>query len=436
MTAEESSDEKMPPNEAETAASAAKMDPETEPLHAAADPKVKFIGGSETVDVEKGGSGDEDHGIKPALTKSELMKYASDPFWVKLRWILFVLFWVGWLAMLVASIVIIVFAPKCPSPPPKEWWQKRPIYEVYVKSFKDSNGDGQGDLNGVKSEAEYLDNLGVGSVWLSSIYKSPMKDNGYDVSDYKEVDPSFGSMEDFEALVEEMHGRDIKVIMDFIPNHSSEEHEWFQKSVKKEEPYTDYYVWADGKNGGPPNNWRSVFGGSAWTLNAERGQYYLHQFYKEQPDLNLRNEKVVAELTGIMKFWLDKGVDGFRVDSVGNFFENEDNSDENSNNNGDGYTGLDHDKTYDLPEVLDLLKKFRKVLDDATEDDGAPKIMMTEAFLTADKLTRYYGEVSNQIGDIAHMPLNFNLLSDFKEDSSFTAAAVMLIFYFNRCYCI
>ena len=423
MTAEESSDEKMPPNEAETAASnaAAKMDPEAEPLHAAADPKVKFIGGSETVDVEKGGEGNA-QGISPALTKSELMKYATDPFWVKLRWALFILFWVGWFAMLVVSIVIIVMAPKCPSPPAKEWWQKRPIYEVYVKSFKDADDDGNGDLKGVKSEVDYLSNLGVGSVWLSPIFKSPMKDNGYDVSDYKAVDPAFGTMDDFKALVEDLHSKDIKLIMDFIPNHSSDQHEWFQKSVKKEAPYTDYYVWADGKNGGPPSNWQSVFGGSAWTFNQERGQYYLHQFYKEQPDLNLRNDAVVKELEDVMKFWLDQGVDGFRVDSVGNFFENEANEDEDGS--GEYKDFANHDKTFDLPEVLDLLKKFRKVLDDAT-GEGTPKIMMTEAYMSADKLARYYGELTNQIGDISQMPLNFNLLSDFGTKESLTATKVI-----------
>lgn len=252
--AEKVSDENMPPNEADppaAAATAAKiLDPETEPLNAAPDPKVKFVGGK--VDVESGAAATE---FQPALTKSELMKYATDPFWVKLRWILFILFWVAWVAMLVISVVIIVMAPKCPSPTPKQWWQKAPVYEVYVKSFKDSDGNGIGDLKGVESKLDYLSNLGVGSVWLSPIYKSPMRDHGYDVSDYKAIDESLGSMDDFKSLVAAMHDKDLKLIMDFIPNHSSDKHVWFEKSVMKEEPYTDYYIWADGKNGGPPNNW-------------------------------------------------------------------------------------------------------------------------------------------------------------------------------------
>lgn len=413
----------MPPNEAETVAASAatKMDPETEPLNAgaAADPKVKFIGGSENVDVEKGAGTAKESGIKEALTKSELMKYASDPFWVKLRWFLFILFWVGWLAMLVASVAIIVLAPKCPSPSPKQWWQKYPVYEVYVKSFKDSDGDGVGDLEGVKSKVDYLADLGVGSVWLSPIYKSPMVDNGYDVSDYKDVDPSFGTLQNFKDLVAALHEKNMKVIMDFIPNHSSDKHEWFAKSVKKEEPYTDYYVWADGKNGGPPSNWKSVFEDSAWTFNAERGQYYLHQFYKEQPDLNLRNPKVVEEMTNVMKFWLELGVDGFRVDSVAHFFEDTTWADEESIGSG-GYESLKHDKTYDLPEVTDLLQSFRAVLDEAT-GEGEPRIMMTEAYLSGSKVGRYYGNVSDQRGDLSHLPLNFNLLSDFESQADFNA---------------
>merc|ERR1712018_510897 len=185
-------DEKMPPNEAEVAAStaASKMDPETEPLNAGGDPKVKFIGGDETVDVEKGDLAKKEE-VKGALTKAELMKYATDKKWVATRRALFVLFWICWLAMLVASVVIIIQAPKCPSPEPKQWWQKSPIYQVFVKSFKLSDGDGIGDLKGVESKIDYLKGLGVGSVSLSSIYKSPMQDGGYDVVNHKDVNPSF-----------------------------------------------------------------------------------------------------------------------------------------------------------------------------------------------------------------------------------------------------
>jgi len=338
MTAEESSDEKMPPNEAEIAAStaASKMDPETEPLNAGAgdNAKVKFIGGSETVDVEKGGvkSGAE---VKGALTKAELMKYATDKKWVSARWALFILFWICWLAMLVASVVIIIQAPKCPSPEPKQWWQKAPVYEVFVKSFKDSNGDGIGDLKGVESKVDYLKGLGVGSVWLSSIFKSPMTD----VSDHKEVDSAFGTMEEFESLVAKLHENGMKVILDFIPNYSSK--------------------------------------------------------------LNLKDVAVVKELTDILEFWIGKGVDGFRVEA------------ENENFGvGDGQLNSD--------EVLELLKKFREVLNEASKDNPTdPKIMMTD--LASSELAPYYGNIADQIGDISHMPLNLNLLSDFKTPSDFSA---------------
>merc|ERR1712141_592348 len=313
---------------------------------------------------------------------------------------------------LIFITVIIYYAEKCPSPPAKQWWQKKPIYEVYVKSFKDSNGDGKGDLKGVQEKLDYLSGLGIGSIYLSPIYTSPMKDNGFDVSDYKNINEEFGTMEDFKALVAAIHEKGMKLIMDFIPNDTSDQHPWFEKSINKEDPYTDYYIWADGKNGGPPNNWRSIFGNkeSAWTKNNKRGQYYLHHFYKEQPELNLRNENVVNELTKILKFWIDLGVDGFRVDSVGSFFEDENLADEDDFNT--------KPKTYNLPEVLDLLKKFRKVLDEETAKDVEnPKIMMTEAYLTTSKLIQYYGTVDNEtgIGNIAQLPLNFNLLTDLKK---------------------
>merc|ERR1712062_246174 len=206
-------DEKMPPNEAEVAAAtaASKMDPETEPLNAGGDPKVKFIGGAESVDVEKGGVKDGKEEVKGALTKAELMKYATDKKWVTTRWALFIFFWICWFAMLVASVVIIIKAPKCPSPEPKQWWQKSPVYEVYVKSFKDSNGDGNGDLQGVASKL----------VYLSNIYRWPrFKIQGQVVQgdpNLKEVDPTFGTMEDFDNLLDDIHAQDMKVIMDFFP---------------------------------------------------------------------------------------------------------------------------------------------------------------------------------------------------------------------------
>merc|ERR1719376_478866 len=328
--------------------------------------------------------------------------------------------------MLVVAVVIIVQAPKCPPPAPKQWWQKAPIYQAYVKSFKDSNGDGIGDLKGVESKLDYLADLGVGTVALSPVFKSGNKDNGYDITDFTNIDSQYGSLQDFKELLAGMHERNIKMIIDFVPNHSSDQHEWFQKSVKKEAPYTDFYVWQDGKNGGPPNNWKSVFGGSAWTLNAERGQYYLHQFYKEQPDLNLKNPEVVKRMKDVLKFWLDLGVDGFRVDSVAHFFENMEAGDEGAGSgSGDAYDSVDHKHTFDLPESVQLLKEFRAVLDEKTkEDEYNPRVMMTEAYLAVEDMGKYYGEIDEQIGDVSHMPLNFGLIEKFDSEESATAQKV------------
>jgi len=319
MTAEESSaDEKMPPNEADSAATnaaATKMDPETEPLNAGAmaDPKVKFTGESETVDVEKGGQSGDD-GIKPALTKAELMKYATDPFWVKLRWVLFMLFWFCWTAMLVASIVIIIQAPKCPSPAPKNWWQKRPFYQISVKSFKDSNSDGNGDLNGVLEKADYLANtVGVGSIGLSPI----MKDG-----DYQNVDESLGTLEDFKKLVAGMHEHEIKVILE-LPSENSVEQ-----------------------------------------TNA---------------------------LADTLRFWLDLGVDGFRVSGM-----------------PAGY-GVDGPQAYDLEQTLELLKEMRTVLDN---EDPDIKILMTDVNSASD-ITAFYGEnVTDQVGILSQMPMRDTFLPD------------------------
>ncbi|XP_040573552.1 maltase A3 [Lepeophtheirus salmonis] len=383
--------------------------------------KVKFVGRSE--DVEKGRRAQNENKFKP-LSKEELAEYAKDPFWSKIRWLLFILFWTVWAGMLVVSIIIIVLTPKCPTPKPKEWWQKAPIYEVYAKSFKDSDGDGLGDLKGVTSKLDYLASLGVGSVWLSPVYKSPMDDNGYDIADFESIDPTFGSMEDFKELVAEMKKRGLKLIMDLVPNHSSDQHPWFQKSIEKDGEYTDYYVWRAGDSSTPPNNWLSVFGGSAWSFDERRGEWYLHQFKKSQPDLNLRNPLVIERLKEVMKFWLNLGVDGYRFDSVAHMFESEDFADEPANDasNSDdetAYSSLLHTKTYEQPENLDLLAVFREVLDEKTaEDETSPRIMMTEAY--TDDLNKYYGPN----GTISHMPINFNLITAFKDKSTVSAKAL------------
>jgi alpha-glucosidase len=198
------------------------------------------------------------------------------------------------------------------------WWRGAVLYQIYPRSFKDSNNDGVGDLKGIIGKLDYIASLGVEGVWLSPFFKSPMADFGYDVEDYCAIDPLFGSMQDFDALLEGMHNRGLKLIIDLVLNHTAITHPWFVESHKNNSnPKADWYVWADAKpDGTPPNNWLSVFGGPAWTFDTRRGQYYYHQFLKEQPDLNVRNPEVQDALLGIVKFWLDKGVDGFRLDAV------------------------------------------------------------------------------------------------------------------------
>ena len=198
-----------------------------------------------------------------------------------------------------------------------QWWKDRVVYQIYPRSFQDSNGDGIGDIPGIVSRLDELKKLGVGALWLSPVYPSPDADNGYDISDYMGIDPKFGTMENMDRLIAEAKTRDIKIIMDLVINHTSDEHLWFQKSRNREEPYTDYYIWKPAKaDGGPPNNWTSFFMGTVWTWDERRGEYYLHLFDKKQPDLNWRNPLVMAEVKKVLRFWLDRGVAGFRCDVI------------------------------------------------------------------------------------------------------------------------
>ncbi|MCQ2461726.1 MAG: alpha-glucosidase [Clostridia bacterium] len=197
------------------------------------------------------------------------------------------------------------------------WYKELVVYQIWCRSFKDNNGDGNGDLLGVLEKLDYIKSLGANAIWFSPIYPSPNADWGYDISDYKDIHPDFGDLDLFKKIVDEAHKRDMKIIMDLVVNHTSSEHYWFKESKKsKDNPYSDYYIWKDGKNGGPPNNWLSIFEGGAWEYVPERDQYYMHAFAKGQPDLNMDNPKVREEVKDIMRFWLDMGVDGFREDVI------------------------------------------------------------------------------------------------------------------------
>ncbi len=208
------------------------------------------------------------------------------------------------------------------------WWQDRIVYQIYPRSFADSNGDGIGDIPGITAHLDALKDLGIGIIWLSPVYRSPDADNGYDISDYRDIDPKFGTMADMDTLIAEAAKRDIKIVMDLVINHTSDEHEWFVKSRDKSSPYRDYYIWRPGKKpnkkhafrgsqiGSPPNNWTSFFGEGCWEYDEKSDEYYLHLFAVKQPDLNYRNPKVLEEIKDIMRFWLDKGVAGFRCDVI------------------------------------------------------------------------------------------------------------------------
>ncbi|XP_047118857.1 uncharacterized protein LOC124799287 [Schistocerca piceifrons] len=287
------------------------------------------------------------------------------------------------------------------------WWQSGVVYQIYPKSFKDSDGDGVGDLNGIIEKLEYLKDLGVAAIWLSPIYKSPMADNGYDIADFREIDPMFGTMEDFDRLLAEAHSRGIKVILDFVPNHTSDEHEWFVASsnptYENHEIYKDYYVWLDGKdNGSVPNNWKNMFDeGSAWKWSPTRNMYYLHQFHEKQPDLDYRNPNVLSAMQGEMKFWLDKGVDGFRMDAVMCLVEAEGFPDAVEGQP----TPMQHqDETYVV------IQEFRKLMDNYTNT-----VMMTEAYGTVEQVVGYYGNATNPG---AHFSFNFLLITDLNSTST------------------
>ena len=200
----------------------------------------------------------------------------------------------------------------------KTWWKESVIYQIYPRSFMDSNGDGIGDLKGITSKLDYLKELGIDVIWLSPVYQSPNDDNGYDISDYQAIMEEFGTMEDFDEMLSEAHERGIKIVMDLVVNHTSDEHRWFVESRKAEDtPYRDYYIWREGKEGNqPPNNWGSCFGGSAWKYDEERQMYFLHLFSPKQPDLNWDNPTVRQEVFDMMTWWCEKGIDGFRMDVI------------------------------------------------------------------------------------------------------------------------
>jgi alpha-glucosidase len=272
------------------------------------------------------------------------------------------------------------------------WWKHAVIYEIYPRSFQDSNGDGIGDLNGITGRLDYLKELGVDAIWLSPIYPSPQVDFGYDISNYVAIDPPYGTMADFDRLVAEAKKRNIRIIMDMVMNHTSDRHPWFIESESsKTDPKRDWYVWENGKGPGqPPNNWQSAFGHSAWQYAPKTDQWYYHKFYIQQPDLNWRNPKVEAAMWDNVRFWLKKGVGGFRLDAVPTLFEDPSLKDEQilPGTNAFGDPKIDGSLTENLPEVHKVMRDLRKV----TDSFPGNRVLIGETYLpNVQELQKWYG---------------------------------------------
>jgi alpha-glucosidase len=302
------------------------------------------------------------------------------------------------------------------------WWQRGVVYQIYPRSFQDTTGNGVGDLAGVIRRLDYLADLGVDAIWLSPFYPSPMADFGYDVADYCDVDPLFGDLATFDRLVAGAHARSIKVIIDWVPNHSSDQHPWFIESrSSRDNPKRDWYIWRDPRpDGGDaeqhrlPNNWGSYFGGPAWTFDEATGQYYLHQFVKEQPELNWRNPEVRAAMLDTLRFWLNRGVDGFRMDVIGLLIKDAELRDNPPNPDADpslppnDLSGRQlHVYNQDQDEVHGVIREIRQVIDQYDH-----RCAIGEIWFELERWIKYYGDGStgSPTGDEIHLPFNFHLM--------------------------
>jgi len=301
------------------------------------------------------------------------------------------------------------------SSPRRPWWEGGVVYQVYPRSFQDSNGDGVGDLEGLRRRLDHIAALGVDAIWLSPIFPSPMADFGYDVADYCDVDPLFGDLAAFDALLADVHARGLRLLLDFVPNHTSDQHPWFRESREdRTNPKRDWYFWRDpAPGGGPPNNWTSDMGGSAWEFDARTGQYYLHAFLREQPDLNWRNPEVRRAMEEVLRFWFERGVDGFRIDVLWHCIKAEHLPDNPANpayrpELGEKHLVLQHHSA-NQPEIHELAGAFRRIADGYGE-----RLLVGEICLPLADLMRYYGSAD---APGVHLPFNFQLL-----DCPWTAA--------------
>ncbi|UPK34080.1 DUF3459 domain-containing protein [Bradyrhizobium sp. 186] len=305
------------------------------------------------------------------------------------------------------------------------WWQTCVIYQIYARSFQDTNDDGIGDLEGIARRLDYLVSLGVDAIWISPIYPSPMVDFGYDVAEYCTVDPRFGDLPDFDDLLMHAHRRRLKVLLDFVPNHSSDQHPWFVESrACRGNPKRDWYIWRDpAPGGGPPNNWISDFGGSAWQWDEITGQYYYHAFLKEQPDLNWRHPAVQAAMYDVMRFWFDRGVDGFRIDVLWHMIKAADFPDNPPNPAYQPQMGEMHRllqlHSTDQLEVHRIAAAMREIADGYGARGQGDRVLIGEIYLPVDRLMHYYGAERPEM----HLPFNFQLI-DTPWDARSLASAI------------
>jgi alpha-glucosidase len=286
---------------------------------------------------------------------------------------------------------------------PAQWWRDAVVYEIYIRSYADSDGDGVGDLEGIRTHLDHLVELGVDAVWITPFYPSPMADHGYDVANYVDIEPTFGDLAGLDRLLAEVHDRGLRMIVDIVPNHTSSEHPWFREALADpSSPMRARYFFRDGRDGGasPPNNWTSVFGGPAWTRDEASGQWYLHLFDVAQPDLDWRNPEVHKEFRRILRFWLDRGVDGFRIDVAHGLYKSPTLEDEDQVAVAGAPADVGRPQVWDQPEVVDVYRDWRKITDSYDGD----RMLVGEVFiLDVDRVKRYVGD------DRLHQAFNFTV---------------------------
>jgi alpha-glucosidase len=344
--------------------------------------------------------------------------------WIRLRTLVLA---IGMAATGLAAQTTVVASGSVASPTiDNTWWKHAVIYEIYPRSFQDSNGDGIGDLNGITQRLDYLQALGVDAIWISPMYPSPQVDFGYDISDYENVDPQYGTLKDFDRLVEEAKKRNIRVILDMVLNHTSDKHKWFIESASsRKNAKRDWYMWNDGKPGPngkpvPPNNWESLFGGSAWEYVPQTKSFYYHKFYKQQPDLNWSNPAVEKAMFGSMQFWLDRGVAGYRLDAIPTLFEDPQLRDEPvlSGTNAQGDPNLDHIYTDNLPAVHGVIRRMRGMVAKYPGD----RVLIGETYLpNTAELDKWYGGVKK---DELQLPMDMIVGFSNKLDANMFRARI------------